>query len=309
MGYREVDNLLKYLEEHGKTGHVTQPKKIEEKVEPKIEPVIEQVADQTRRIIEECETEEIVYPELTSKGFDVTKFKSLERIKLIEDYKRNQSYERPYISVRDICSCIRKVFYERLKYPVDLKKLFQWPNLALLNVVGNSVDEFVKETYDFTEINKVIISEKYKVKGKCDGIKDKYLIELKTTDFDKFKGNYNTFDYYQGLIYAYILNNEYGYSLEWITLVYFIRTFKKDPIPFDLTIDNKLAEKLLTRGPLLHESMLKKIAPDPYGATTEECNFCPYIQYCRADSIIELVQPFKLKEEKKEEKKKSTFLL
>ena len=106
----------------------------------------------------------------TSKGFDVQKFEFLMRSKLIDEYKRIQSFDRPYISVTELCSCSRKSYYERKRYEVDINQMFRFSYLVLLQEVGNFVHKFIQSIYGFTESEKTVISEKYKVKGRLDSI-------------------------------------------------------------------------------------------------------------------------------------------
>jgi len=68
----------------------------------------------------------------TSKGFDIQKFEFLMRSKLIDEYKKIQSFDRPYISVTELCSCTRKSYYERKRYEVDINQMFRFPYLVLL---------------------------------------------------------------------------------------------------------------------------------------------------------------------------------
>jgi len=58
-----------------------------------------------------------------SKNFDILKLESMMRSKLIEEYKKQQSYTRPYISVGELLSCVRQVYYNRSKYPMSFMTL------------------------------------------------------------------------------------------------------------------------------------------------------------------------------------------
>jgi hypothetical protein len=217
----------------------------------------------------------------TSKGFDVQKFEFLMRSKLIDEYKKLQSFDRPYISVGELCSCIRKCYYERKKYEVDVNELFKFSYLALLQEVGNFVHKFVQTVYGFTENEKTIISEKYKVKGRLDSIQDNFLVELKTVE-TLDNNNYSEADYHQCLIYVYILNTEYSYKIEGITLVYILRNFKK-VVPFDLEVNEKLARSFLERAPVLLSCIEKSEVAEPTGSAIEQCNYCLYKKFCEKD--------------------------
>ena len=217
-----------------------------------------------------------------SKGFDVQKFEFLMRSKLIDEYKRIQSFDRPYISVTELCSCSRKSYYERKRYEVDINQMFRFSYLVLLQEVGNFVHKFVQSIYGFTESEKTVISEKYKVKGRLDSIQDNFLVEFKTVDSLDFKNTYSIEHYHQSLIYAYILNTEYDYKIEGITIVYILRSFKK-VVPFDLEVDQKLAKSFLERAPVLLSCIEKGEVAESTGATIEECNYCLYKKFCEKD--------------------------
>lgn len=221
----------------------------------------------------------------TSKGFDVQKFEFLMRSKLIDEYKKLQSFDRPYISVGELCSCTRKCYYERKKYEVDVNELFRFSYLALLQEVGNFVHKFIQSIYGFTESEKTIISEKYKVKGRLDSIEDNILVEFKTVDASDFSNKYSEQDYHQALIYVYILNTEYSYKIEGITIVYVLRNFKK-VVPFDLEVNEKLAKSFLERAPMLLSYIEKNEIAEPIGSTIEQCNYCLYKKFCEKDKSL-----------------------
>lgn len=274
----------------------------------------EAAAKKTKRIIEESEVYSYVPHESQqipdSKGFNVNKFETLMRTNLIDNYKRLQSYERPYISVTELIGCLRQSFYSRLKYKVDLKKQFSFSYLYLIQKIGDEIHSLILDLYDFTETEKTIVSETYKVKGRIDGIRESYLHEVKSIDKDKFKNRYIKEHYLQSLIYAYILNTEYdGYNIDTITLIYVIRNLKRI-IPFDIPLDKPLAKSLLERSPQLLSSIERKTPPDPIGSKNEHCVFCLYKKYCEQDVCSEVLQPFNIKKEKpKAEKKKPVFLM
>lgn len=250
---------------------------------------------------------------LSSRGFIVQEFESLMRAKLIDEYKRLQSYERPYISVTEILSCIRQKYYTRLKYAINIKDQYSFSYLYLINKVGNVVHDIIQDLYNFTEVEKTIISEEYKTKGRIDAIRDNFLYEIKTIDARKFKDVYIDNHYHQSIVYSYILNNEYNYKIDTCVIVYVIRDLKKI-IPFDLPVNddtNKIAKKFLGRSILLKNSIDRKIVPDPIGADKEQCNFCPYKKFCERDTT-ELDIPFLIKKNKSskpDRKKKQVFMI
>jgi CRISPR/Cas system-associated exonuclease Cas4 (RecB family) len=312
----EYKKLLLYLDENQpssatkvekKPSPISKPDKVSkvkpEEVKPH-EPKIETIEEFTS------------IPELTFsiQGFDVKRFETLMRSKLIDKYKSYQSYERPYISVSELLSCIRKSYYSRLKYTIDLSKEFSFSYLYMIQKMGEELHRIIQEIYGFQEIEKTIVSEKYQVKGRTDGIQNEYLFELKTLDPDASLTTYNQNDYYQGNIYAHILNSEYNYKLKFVTILYIFRNLKKVRT-FDIPVKDKLAMQFLSRGPVLKKAIASKMCPDPIGATGEECKFCSYIEYCKKDECSKVLQPFKVKEneeqekKKKEEREKTAFLI
>ena len=252
----------------------------------------------------------------SNSNFDVIKFESFMRSKLIDNHKRLQSYERPYISVSELYSCIRKNYYNRSRYNIDLEQQFKFSYLYVFQKIGNEIHDIIQGIYDFSEVEKTLVSEKFKVKGRIDALKGNCLYEIKFIDPNKVRKSYVKEHYYQALIYSYILNSEYNYKISDICIVYFFRNLKSFST-FDLPIDNQLSESLLKRSLLLHSSLKSKTVPDPIGASNEECRFCLYKKYCEKDEC-DLKQPFKNKKIKGKqeitsndsiEKKKSVFLL
>lgn len=296
----------------------SQPKKkppVKEPVAKKVEKK-EKASFDTKKFIEDSKIPAYVpgpIPEKSkSKSFDVQRFESMMKTKLIEEHKKIQSYERPYISVTEICGCLRQSYYVRMRYPVNLNDQFMFSYLYLIQKIGNKIHEVIQELYDFSEIEKTILSEKYKVKGRIDGIRESFIHEIKSIDDSKFKNTFIREHYFQGLVYAYILNTEYNYNITTITIIYVMRNLKRI-VPFDIPIDNQLAQSLLSRAPILLSSIKTSQVPDPFGATKEMCTFCLFKNQCKKDIVNEVKQPFikeKNKEAKKEaDDKKTAFLL
>jgi len=292
----EYDKLFDYLEYHKKSSE-GRKKKITPS-EDKKEKQKQKIAQETKKLLEESEIHSYIPGKIPggSSGFDIDKFENLMRTKLIDDHKRLQSYERPYISVTELYSCLRKSYYTRLRYPVDIKEQFRFAYLYLIQKIGNEIHSVVQELYDFTEIEKTIVSERYKVKGRIDGIRESYLYEIKSIDVGKVQSGYIKEHFDQANIYAHILNSEYGYELEKVTLVYVQRDLKRI-IPFDISINNSQAKSFLSRSPLLLKAINNNEVIDPIGASEEQCKYCLYKKYCKKDKCQTLKQPF-IKEKK-----------
>lgn len=274
----------------------------------------QKIAAETLKLLEESKIHSYIPSHLPKKsgGFDVEKFEVLMRTKLIDEHIKLQSYERPYISVSELYVCTRQNYYTRLRYPIDVREKFRFAYLYLIQKVGVEIHNIIEDLYDFTEIEKTIVSEKYKVKGRIDGIRESYLYDIKSIDPEKFKNEYIKEHFYQANIYAYILNSEYEYEIKKVTIVYVSRNLKQI-IPFDLPVDDSLAKSHLSRAPLLLKAISKREVVDPIGATNEQCKYCLYKKYCQKDKCIEVVQPFAKKDKKKQEvkqdRKKTAFLM
>jgi len=301
----QYDQILDYL----KTQELKKPKrkKPAKEVKPKKTEKKESKVD-TKKLLEDSKIHSYIPDDKfdvdsKSLGFSVKKFAAMMRAKLIEEHKKLQSYERPYISVTELCDCIRKCYYVRMRYPVNLNKLYNYPYLYIIQKVGNEIHEVIQGLYDFSETEKTVVSERFKVKGRIDGIRESFLCEIKSIADDKFKNTYIKEHYVQANIYAYILNEEYDYKIDTITIIYVMRSLKRI-VAYDLPVDKQLAESILNRAPILKSSLESTQVPDPFGATNETCKYCLYQKQCREDKPNEVLQPFMKKQKAKPEPKK-----
>lgn len=288
---KKYDELLNYLSQQKELRNENcRTNESSHKVQDKI-----QTSNKTDEIIRSCQEDLPENDGRSDKGFDVKKLEKLMRTKLIDEYKRLQSYTRPYISVSELTSCLRQAYYYRKKYSIDVNKKFSFSYLYLINKVGSSIHNVIQELYDFSEVEKTVISEKYGVKGRVDAIRMNNLYELKSTDPGKIRNlpaNYN-----QGLIYGYILNNEYDYDIRTITLVYVERNLR-NIIVYDYSLDNHKAEGLLQNAIRLNKSLTENKVPEPINSDSEQCNFCAYRYYCEKDKS-ELRKPFEISDDGK----------
>ena len=277
----------------------------------------QEVSEATKKLIEESQIDDYIDlphthgKHLPSKGFSVPQFESLMRSKLIEEYKTRQSYERPYISCSELYNCMRQNYYVRKRYQVDVSAQYRFSYLYLIQKVGNVIHDIFQDLYNFTEVEKTIVSEKYKVKGRIDGIKEKTLYEIKSIDSNKYKGRYIKEHYLQSVIYSYILIHEYDYEIDNITIIYVDRNLKNIHV-FDIDVDEKVAESLLQRAPVLLRALETNKVAEPAGSTKEQCQYCAYKKYCKKDGFEKIPPAFLQKNEVKKEtdkKDKSVFLM
>lgn len=313
----EYEKLLNYLEDQKVTSK--KPKKSKEEIKKEIKKEV--ASTNTKKILEEATIDE--FKELLndkdkitgSSGFDVKEFESMMRSKLIEEYKTSQSYERPYISCGELYNCLRQSYYSRKRYQIDISSQFKFSYLYLIQKVGNTIHEIFQSLYNFSQVEKTIISEKYKVKGRIDAIKGSNLYEIKSIDSNKFNGKFVKEHYFQGLIYAYILLTEYDYKIDKITIIYVFRDLKTIK-PFDLDVDLPTAKQFLDRSPILLTALESNIPPECIGASNDSCKWCPYIKYCEKDGFKKYKPPFikkntviKIEEPSDKTDNKTAFLL
>lgn len=189
--------------------------------------------------------------------------------------------------------------------------MFNFVYLNLAAKIGNTNHSFIQETYDFQEKERTVISERYGVKGRVDGTSGNFIYEIKPVDQTKIKDAYDKVHYDQAVIGAWILNNEYKYYIDTITLIYYIRdNFRKDPIAFDFPYSAARATELLTNATYLHECLNNNKVPAFKTTDLKLCSYCPYIDICKNEKIDapEVVQKIipNIVEEKK--RKDAVFL-
>lgn len=300
---KQYDELLSYLQtERRNTEQENSRSSESSSVEVKEKEETPKQSNTTDELLNNCSSDqdEVINSSDTNKGFDVKKFEELMRSKLIDEHKRSQSYTKPYISVSELTSCLRKAYYYRKKYAINIKDEYRFAYLYLFGKVGTAVHDAVQNIYDFSEVEKTLISDKYNVKGRVDAIRMDHLYELKTTDPGKV--NNLTSHYNQGLIYTYILNTEYEYNINVITIVYIERNLR-NIVVYDYPVDNKKAEKLLNNALILKKALDQNKTPESLMASGEQCKYCSYKQYCEKDKS-DMKKPFEESDPENTEDKK-----
>jgi CRISPR/Cas system-associated exonuclease Cas4 (RecB family) len=290
------EKLLSFLEHHESLiEKQKKPRKTEKpKVKPKkkVENQRDTVKKLTKQMMKETEVFSFVPAHVKQKypteGFNVRLLEEKLVNKLVENHKKLQSYERPYISVSELLGCLRGCYYYRKKYSIDLKKKFNYPYLYIRQKVGNAVHEAIQDVYSFDEVEKTVISEKFFVKGRLDGLADVYVIDFKPSNDVRKEVDPKHFN--QGNIYATILNTEYEYSIKKVVIVYYLLSFKDIQV-FVNDVDLEQGLSFLKRGKLLKEHLENNIIVDPIGATKNECQYCPYVKYCQKDGYKDISPP------------------
>lgn len=282
----EFTDVLNFLE--------NEEKKIKQS-ESSVKPTKVRKNSQPQLIVNNKILDKQIIKKSTKQGFDTNQLQVLMREELIKGFYRSKKYRKKYISVTELLSCPRKVFYNRKNYDIDLQEEFRFANLYLIRNIGNAVHSSIQKLYKFDECEKTVISEKFNVKGRIDGILDKSIIELKTTDKQKYQDIYDKNHYYQGLIYSYLLGSEYGYEITNISIVYIFRDLKTIKV-HNLPPDPELAKPFLDRSLVITDCLKKNIVPSITNIPEDECRWCSYKKYCKK------IEPLKTKP-------KSKFLL
>lgn len=224
-------------------------------------------------------------------GFDVDLFKNNMKKELISNNLNWKKYRSEFISVTELLTCQRMVYYDRKNYEINLEEKFNFPNLYLIQEVGKHIHNKIQRIYEFDECEKNIISKKFNIKGKVDTIIDNSVIEIKTVDEYLIKNfNYDVKHYYQGLIYSYILNTEYDdkYKINNISIVYIFRNLKDIKV-YNLPIDSNKAKSFLEKSLYITKCLKENIIPiiNKKDINEEECKYCSYKKYCKDNKIKE----------------------
>lgn len=212
-----------------------------------------------------------------NNGFNIKSFES-KMIKILKEKEEaSKNYERTYISITELTDCLRKCYFFRKKIIVENKWFY--PYLDIINENGNFIHSYIQKIYNFEESEKTIISKKYNVKGRVDGINEKALLEIKTIDPEEFKLNPLKKEFYaQAMIGAYILNTDYQYSLECINIICVNRNLKQIK-SFVFEINNNFAKYMLSRALILSNCLNKNIIPNKT-EDIKKCEFCNYKKHC-----------------------------
>jgi len=218
-----------------------------------------------------------------SKFFDMQLFIDNIKSKIIEKKITSQLYEKPYISVSEILGCERKIYFDRKKYSIDNDKIVSYPMVDIICEVGDIVHNYIQKIYPFDEIEKTIISKKYKIKGRVDAISKDVLYEIKTID-PKLSNisRIRQKDFDQANIYTEILNDEFGYSIHNIVIIYVPRDFK-NIITLDILPNKHDAQKILEKASDIYQSINKNEIPSYNEIYKNDCKFCEFEEYCIKD--------------------------
>ncbi len=146
--------------------------------------------------------------------------------------------------------------------------------------VGDVVHNYIQKLYPFDEVEKTIISKKYKIKGRIDAISKNVLYEIKTIDPKISNISYiRQKDFNQANIYAEILNDEFGYLIDTIVVIYVPRDFK-NIIALDTVPDKYAAQKILKKSFDIYQSINKNEIPTYNEIYKNDCKFCEFEEYC-----------------------------
>lgn len=207
--------------------------------------------------------------------FDIRKFES----KLIEIIKKekNIGYNKEYLSVTELISCPRKVCFSRLNYPEDNHYIY--PYLYIINSCGKLIHDIIQKNYDFDHVEKTVIDDEFKVKGRVDAVVGNNLIEIKTISTDQFDklSTYVQEHYNQANIYAYILNKNYNMKVSIIEIIYVSRDLKGIKV-IPATVNNDVGRSFMKRAEMIWECIKSKKLAD---GVQDKCEFCQWNIKCK----------------------------
>jgi CRISPR/Cas system-associated exonuclease Cas4 (RecB family) len=217
--------------------------------------------------------------------FSLKKLKTAFRKELLSDYYNYRNYKRPFISVTEVLSCIKKAYYFRMKYNPNENYLFNNPHLLLIQEGGKLVHKIIQKFYDFDYVEKVLKSDKYKIKGKVDGIKSKTVFEIKMVDHEEFKKikTIRDNDYNQAITYTYLLIHDFNFDINSIECIYVSRNLKDiNVLKSDINLGK--AKKFLDKSLMLYDSLTKSKIPEiDFNEDNQECYFCEFKDQCIKD--------------------------
>jgi len=280
----EFDDILNFLEKQekiinekeGSHRNVENPRKSKkvDKIQP-VKKVEKPIKQNESKIINPLE-ERVMHS--GKRGFNSDKLMALMRAEIVKNGERYKKFRsKEYLSVTEIIGCPRMSYYSRKNFTEDK---FIYPNLLWIQEVGKTIHKTIQKVYPFDKCEETLISKKFGVKGKYDGIENSSLVELKSLDRAKYTGTYIKDHLYQGVIYVYIMNHEYGYKIDNISIVYIMRDLKdKKPPTFNLKPNDALAEKFLNRALLIHKCLAQNKVP-PVNKSEMSCQWCPYKKQC-----------------------------
>ena len=196
---------------------------------------------------------------------------------LISGFEKQRDYERPYISVGELLTCIRQSYFSRKKYDYDQSKLFQFPYVYLMAETGTFLHQKIYEIYSFNEVEKKVVSDEIHLKGYVDAILKNTVIDIKTVD--EIPQKIREKDELQATLYSYLLNTYYGYTIDSITILYLPRNLKKI-IPLDAKVDFEKIQSNLNSLDILYKSLSLNQPPEPLNFTDEDCKYCLYTKFC-----------------------------
>jgi len=217
-------------------------------------------------------------------GFDISAFEKILQQELISEYKKYQSFSHPNITFGECTSCIRQQYYKRKKYPLDLNRLFSFSYLFFIKEVNEFLLELVQSVYKFEEVNKIIESKKFNVKGNVHAIDKKTghlyyfsVIEPENLKEDTKKSHFNIAN-----VQTHILNNEYDYRISNIVLIYLFRNLKKIE-KYNAKPDENVSSIFLQNAILLKTALTNNAVPDKIGFTEKECRYCMFKSFCEKE--------------------------
>lgn len=205
--------------------------------------------------------------------------KELEKIKVQSD-KPVGRYDR-FLALTNVYSCPRLVWFDRMKYQPDENKSKQYPYTVLMNEIGSFIHDYIAKLLGIHDTTSIYLqSDKYKVRGKCDGIIDnRILIEIKT--MEQLPKTFDKAHFIQLMLLIY-LSIKQNYPITEGHLIYIERNLKNyDEYIFPINNISELENFVLPyleRAYQTYEFIKNKQMPNI--VNKGDCFFCKYHLHC-----------------------------
>lgn len=204
-----------------------------------------------------------------------------------EEREKRDSYQKQNLSVTDLVSCVRKVYFEFKN--TERRPTYIYPFGEIVTSYGDITHAILQK-----RIPSMHVEEKIKINDKFDfpisfrmdiHLNDKVLVEIKNVESlpEKPKKEHAK----QAILYAYFLNTYLGYDFDLVQLVYVARGKIKVKI-FDIQINDSILKKVDNMVKSYIETLKYHMNMDVPPPLTDkyvdksQCIFCDYNYICNS---------------------------
>ena len=215
---------------------------------------------------------------------------------LLTEYLRNyyqehvdqrNSYQKENLSVTDLVSCIRMVYFDFTN--AERKRNYIYPYEEIVTEIGNTIHSILQKRIPcIDKEEKIKITDKFAfpISFRMDiHLNDQTLIEIKSIDALPPKAKPEHIK--QAVLYAYFLNRFRDYKINMVQLLYVSRG-KVDIAVFDIPITDQLLDRVDTTikeyiNDLKYHIDIKVAPPltNKY-VDKSKCYFCDYNHICQS---------------------------